>query len=109
MTRSFYQQNEKKFQNYIDNHVTVVGTENEMASKQNQNMLLSKINAQMLIQCEKQINKEQIAALQKYKFKPQNFRSSQDGFSQLVDVDFSQFDISQSENESGEPAQIRFT
>ena len=33
MTRSFYQQNEKKFQAYIENHATVASVENEQASK----------------------------------------------------------------------------
>lgn len=56
MTRAYYSQNEKAFTNYIDAHAaTTYNGEDKKLKKQakvNKNILLSKINAGMLIQCE---------------------------------------------------------
>lgn len=63
-------------------------------------MLLSKINAQMLIKCEQGISNGQINELQKYKSKAESFDSSKPEYRDLVSVDFSQYDIT-TENENG--------
>lgn len=108
MTRAFFAQNEKKFTAYIDNHSTVAGLEEEQQKRQAQNMLLSKINAQMLIQCDQAITKSQIETLQKFKYKAQSFKNFGVDFAKLVEVDFSQFDLPQTDDSSDVP-QLRFT
>ena len=70
MTRAYFSLHEKKFTSYIEQHSSVAGhVDDEQLKRQAQNILLSKINAQMLIQCDKNIKKEQIDVLQKYKYK----------------------------------------
>ena len=59
----------------------------------NRNMLLSKINANMLIKCDEAISKEQIEELQKFKDDSYHFDSSKAGFSKLVEVRFKNYDI----------------
>ena len=109
MTRAFYQQNEQKYTAYIQQHATVAPfLDNEQLYKQNSNMLLSKMNAQMLIQCDKKITKDQIKTLQKFKFKPASFKNYGIEYQNLVDVDFQQFDMAQND-ENGEPAKLQFT
>ena len=62
----------------------------------NKNMLLSKINAQMLIQCESGITDELVAELQNFKSSADKFDSSK--ASDLVKVDFHQFDSEDKED-----------
>ena len=69
-------------------------------------MLLSKINAQMLIKCDNQISDAQVKELQQYKSKAEYFDSSRPEFSNLVTVDFAQFDI---EEENPEGYTLQFT
>ena len=46
----------------------------------------------MLIQCQENINKDQIKELQKFKTKAEKFDSSRKEFAALVEVDLSQFE-----------------
>ena len=82
------------YNQYIDNHPatqgakisdTVASPESKIA-RSNQNILLSKINAAMLIKCNAQITSDQIKELQKFKFKADKFYSSDPSFDELVNV-----------------------
>lgn len=81
--------NKSKYESYIDSHKAVVNPAPTTNKQQNSNMLISKINAHMLMNCEKTINQDQIKVLQKYKTNAEKFDSSKDGYRQLVDVDLS--------------------
>lgn len=64
-------------------------------------MLISKINAQMILKCEKVIKKEQIAELAKYRTKAERINVNEGtGIRDLVHVELSQFDITE-ESASG--------
>lgn len=84
LTRAYYAQHEKAFNDYIDSHTSCVYTGEEMKLKKqakvNKNVLLSKINANMLIQCEDNISKEQVLELQKFKEDANSFQSKRDGY-----------------------------
>jgi len=60
-----------------------------VTKEQNSNAIISRINAGMLINCEKNIKKEQIAELLKYKTNSDKFDSSQAGYRSLVDIPLS--------------------
>lgn len=62
-------------------------------AKVNKNILLSKINANMLIQCEEAIEKEQVEELQKFKDDPPRFQSSKPAYSKLVEVNYADYDM----------------
>ena len=56
-------------------------------------MLLSKINSQMLIQCESQISKEQVAELQKYKERQDKFNTNQEDYQKIIAIDLNKFNV----------------
>lgn len=67
LTRSYYAKHEKKFNKYLGEHAsTVYEGEDPRVKKQaqvNRNILLSKINANMLIKCDAGIDVEKVEAL----------------------------------------------
>ena len=97
LTRSYYAKHEKKFNKYLTEHPsTQYDGEDARLKKQsqvNRNILLSKINANMLIKCDAGIDAEKVAALQQYKDDSYRFDSTKAGYSELVEVDFSEYDI----------------
>ena len=113
MTRSYYAKRERKFNEYIANHVAVSYTgEDPNLKKQaqaNKNIILSKINANMLIKCEQAITADQVTELQKFKDDSYHFDSSKSGYSQLVEVNFADYDNSASAGKAGKLPEIQFT
>jgi len=115
LTRAFYVQNQKEFDNFIKGHTASnpqtflnpellqEGAEEmreaylkkaELVSKQNGNILLSKINVNMMQHCLEGISIEQIKELQKFKKAAPNsldVAGKYKDYAPLVDVDFSQF------------------
>lgn len=85
MTRSYYSKHEKQFNDYLNSHASTNYQGDDLKLKKqaqvNRNMLLSKINANMLIKCDDAISKEQVEELQKYKDDSYRFDSSKSGFS----------------------------
>jgi len=111
LTRSYYALNEKAFTNYINAHASTTYSGEEMKLKKqakvNKNILLSKINANMLINCEEAIDKEQVVELQKYKDDPARFNGNKQGYSKLVAVNFPAYDVKPAEE--GKLPEIQFT
>lgn len=106
LTRSYYAQNEKAFQYYLDTHPAITNPAAKTSEKMNRNMLLSKINSQMLIQCESMISKEQVMELQKYKDRQDKFKTSQEAYQKIIAIDLSKFDV----KEAGEEGhKVEFT
>jgi len=99
LTRSYYVQHQARFENYLDTHKAVLNPSSQTTSKNNRNILLSKINAEMIKQCDKEIIGEQVMALQKFKADPTGFDSTQKDFAKLVDVEFSEFNAANEEPE----------
>lgn len=113
MTRSYYAKHEKKFNQYIGNHASTSYSGDDMSVKKqvqvNKNILLSKINANMLIKCDSTINPDQVKDLQKYKEDSYRFDSSKAGFSELVEVTFTDYDISADSAKEGQLPEVKFT
>lgn len=67
--RSFYSKNENMYNEYIDKHASTQGAKSSentpevKIARNNQNMLLSKINAAMLINCNQNITPAQVTEL----------------------------------------------
>ena len=57
----------------------------------NKNALLSKINANMLIRCDENINKIQVDEVQMYKLRPETFDMKKGNYASLVQINFPQF------------------
>lgn len=72
----------------------------------NENSVISKINVNMLMQCEKMINKKQVKELLKYQYTAEKFDSSASEYRKLIELEFSQFDL---KGESEEGFEITFT
>ena len=72
-------------------------------------MLLSKINANMIIQCDEMITPEQVVELQKFKEDPYRFDSTKSDYSKLVDVTFTDYDIDASTVKEGKLPEVKFT
>ena len=112
MTRAYYSQHEKEFSRYIDGHVATnyKGEEPKMKKqvKINKNILLSKMNANMLIQCEEAIVAGQVEELQKYKDDANRFDSSKGTYAKLVAVNFADYDMEPPADEEQLP-EIKFT
>ena len=70
--------------------------------------MLSKINANMLISCEKEINLDQIQQLQIYKTNPEKFDLNKDGFVDLVKPTFADYDLKSHDSEA-DGYEIEFT
>lgn len=113
MTRSYYSKHEKKFSAYISNHASTSYSGDDMSMKKqaqvNKNILLSKINANMLLKCEEAITPEQVVELQKFKDDSYRFDSTKAGYSQLVEVTFTDYDIDGSTAKEGKLPEIQFT
>jgi len=60
-------------------------------SNLNHGMLMSKINGQMLFNCQDFITEEQITEVHKFKTTPESFDTSRSGFHSLVHVNFDEF------------------
>jgi uncharacterized membrane protein YuzA (DUF378 family) len=67
--------------------------------------LISKIQADSLIKCEKGVSDEQIVALQKFKDKFEKFDSSKPGYKELVEIDLQSYDI-KTESDKGYSVQL---
>ena len=100
LLRSYYAVNREKIMAYIDNHKAVTHPDTKSSSKDNTHMLASKLQAQMLIKCEKQINDEQIKELQKFKNNFEKFDYTRKGYREMIELDFTAFDVKE-ESESG--------
>ena len=55
-------------------------------------MLLSKINGQMLLQCDGLITPNQIQVLQRHRAHPEGFDALQEDYAKLVDIDLAEND-----------------
>lgn len=104
-TRAFYIKNKSKYDNYLQSHLAVTNPAPSTSKQQNSNVLISKINAQMLINCEKSITQDQIKELAKFKTQSEKFDASRNGFRQLVDINLTQFDIAL-DSEAGHTLQM---
>lgn len=93
LARAYYQANQKKIEAYISNHPAVTNPAAAGSEKQMANILTSKINAALLIQCEKKVSVLQVLELQKYKQKFDQLDYTKNGFKQLVDIDLLQYDV----------------
>ena len=62
--------------------------------------MLSKINANMLISCDKGIRLVQIKELQKFKTNPEKFDLKKDGFVDLVKPTFADYDLKSHDSEA---------
>lgn len=99
-TRAFYIKNKSKYDNYLQRHLAVTNPAPSTNKQQNQNLLISKINAHMLINCDKSITQDQIKELSKFKTEAEKFDATRDGYRQLVDIELTQFDIT-TDSEAG--------
>lgn len=112
MVRSHYGKHSKLYEDYIKKHPAtqpdVEGT-NARLAKTNSNILLSKIQAGMLTQCDSLITNEQIKELSKFRQAPEKFDSSKIGYKELVEFEFNQFDLAGMEQMNGQISQIQFT
>ena len=77
LVRSFYGAQEQMVSDFTAEHPTV-----------DKSRLLSKILAQMMINCNGAINDEQITALQKHKLSPLDFDYTQTGYEGLIAIDW---------------------
>lgn len=58
LTRSYYTKNQADFDTYIDAHPAITNPSKKVGKKGNQNMLLSKINANMIEGCVDKVSEE---------------------------------------------------
>ena len=94
MVRSFYGKNSKVYESYIKEHpATQSNEDNTRLAKTNSNILLSKIQAGMITQCDASITPGQIKELSKFKQNPEKFDSGKQGYTELVKIDLRQFDL----------------
>ena len=107
MVRSFYAKHSDTYESYIKNHPSTQPNEdagNANLVKSNTNILLSKMQANMIMQCDAAITEEQIQELAKFKQKPEKFDSTKKGYADLVDIDLRQFDLAGMEAMTGQVA-----
>jgi 23S rRNA maturation mini-RNase III len=94
MVRAYYGKNSKMYESYIKAHPATQA--NEMMpqlEKTNTNILLSKIQAGMISQCDSIITSEQIKELSKFKQTPEKFDNNKSGYTELVQIDLHQYDM----------------
>lgn len=105
LLRSYYNVNRNKIESYVNSHKAVTNPDTKYSGKEYSNILISKIQADSLIKCEKGVSDEQIVALQKFKDKFEKFDSSKPGYKELVEIDLQSYDI-KTESDKGYSVQL---
>ena len=93
LTRAYMAKHETELHDYIEKHPAVTNPAEGTKAKYNTNLLMSKINSHMLMNCEQTISEDKIKEMQKWKASVELFDLTKPGYKVLVTPNLSEFDV----------------